>query len=304
MNEKLVEPLNNKGFSLVEVLVASGILSLLAFAAFSIKFNAVETIKKFDNDFYLAKVNEKLNLKLEDDKECKQFLTSILPTGMSWKSLSGQSLEVNFPKNNYLNSLIHKQNIDNVGLSEFIARRHISKIKINPNSELSYYFNAMPIGEVKSFTLPVEYLLNDMTDRKNNLMTKGKISTMPIPIVFVLKKNQTDYSLERCYTRSSNLITEVKELCHSMGGDYRPEGCRFKKLSGSRATYGANIDSPITESEHQSGIYLSLQESLCELEKRVVEVEKNPLPPIVKDGVVIIEGVMARTTSKMSYCPN
>lgn len=286
---------NEKGYSLVEVIIACSVLSLLFLAMTYMYSNASKANKTIDEKKYLTYVSQNLINKIEDDSKCSALFSN-LPVSFSWKQVATQSSSFDFNNNaiSSANSNIYDVKIN--GVSNFATGIKISAIEIDKLANAFTPLAALASGELGTVTIPVKFPITKAGGLKTYLTNKY-LTKLPIPIVFIFKKSGSDYLLDHCYARGSALISEERELCNSMGGNYNENGCKFSMFAGNSTNFG----------KYQAGSKpsstLSLQESLCEFDKRVIIIEKTPLPKIVdpSSGATLVPGVASKD-SITRYC--
>lgn len=288
--------LNDKGMGLVEVLVATVILSIVGLGAFQFLGQANKTYTKVDD----SKVDKLLQLRLmrvlENESYCKEILNASSPnfTSLAYGELA---LPTTIIKNKFssiynigisfsnetttkFNKLIEKSTLKdkNFSIEHDISRSFtFSKIKLLKESQLSSLITSTPNGEMLSITIPTLFEVAKFDG--NNFTQKHYTSRVdrPIPLTLVFKKNGSTIQLEKCYSRGSRAIVAGTQICNSLGGAYSDtEGCKFFKFKGSSTTLNKNI-----RYQNTSTTKLDFQKYLCNLDQKVVKFEKQTEDAIV-----------------------
>lgn len=282
---------NEKGFSLIEVIIACSILSLLFIATTYMYGNVSKSNKTIDEKKYLTYVSQNLINKIEDDTNCKALFTN-LPSNFSWNQIASQSSSFNFNNNAISTTSSNIYDVKINGISNFVTRIKISGIEIDKLANAFSKLATIPSGGLGTVTIPVKFPISKAADVKSYMNSKY-LTKLPIPIVFVFKKNGTSFLLDHCYARGSALISEERELCNSFGGSYSESGCKFSKFAGNNINFGKYQTSALTQ---------SLQESLCELDKKVIKIEGTALATINDpSGAILVNGVSSKKSSTR-YC--
>lgn len=291
---------NQNGFSLVEVVIASAIVSVVGVALMNITGNSVKNLKNIDEKKYLSLLTGKLTAKLENDVECNKIFNP-LPGSLSWSTLTQQKLELDDSKiNAHFADIygIHMGKVDqNQDKKNFSSNFKISGIEIDKMDSLFGPLESLGEGELGAVSIPVKFPVKKINETSSG--SSGKYLTRkPISIVVVFKKNGTSFSFDHCYARGSSFIFEAREICNSMGGAYIDEGCRFIQFGGNAGTYNKYQVSSVGSNSYQK-----IQDILCELDKKVILIEKTPLNPVLDPvtSAVLIPGVPAKN-STTRYC--
>jgi Tfp pilus assembly protein PilV len=295
------------GFSLIETIVASAIIVGLTLASVSQFKTNKRALKTIDQRKYLYKLNLNLGNALEDDQTCYNFFNPLLPSPFYWRFLStGPDAVVNSTKTNaaisslgagLVNFDVGTQDNGNMAKELKITSIRIPKAASVPPG---------PAGTVFSLTLPVYFGITkplNVNFRSNTYLTQNYLSKDGTTIVFNFIKTTSGFfgsiiTLKSCYARGSALMSEAKELCNTIGGSFSDVGgCKFPQFVGN----GGNFNQYLASSVATGGD--SIQIVLCEIEKKVMEVEKTGIPAVTDPGGnVVIPAIPAKPNPISKYC--
>jgi len=271
---------NQNGFSLVETLVSAGLLSIVGLAFMQSSSISLRTIKSVEDRQNTEIVGENLKMTLEEERNCLtafggaslEHIYNTTNTGTLRVALDFTS---NFPNILRIDGLPSTAPANAPGWIRFnkrVAYADFQKVtSANPLSSMSN-------GDMRAVPAQVRFMINK---RKDNVYGERESLTLkPVTIVLVFRKPIGAPVLDHCYARGSGPLSEVREMCNSLGGIYLPEGCRFAQYKTGQGNFN--------NYEIKTNKYLDLTDVLCEIEKNVIKVEKIKVAAITTNPVTNI----------------
>lgn len=295
--------LSNKGFTLVEVLIATVVLTLVGLGAFQLLNRSTKTYAQIDD----AKIDKLMQLRLmrvlENEVYCKEIISHsnpnfinigtndlVLPTTIIKNKYSSiYNIGISFSDSTKdLSALIEKSTLKdkNLSIEHDISRSFtFSKIKLLKNPNFNSLITTTPLGEQFSITIPT---LFEVAKFDGNNFSQNHFTSRvdrPTPLTFVFQKSSSGLVLSKCFSRGSRAIVTGTQICNSLGGTYNDaNGCNFYKFKGNAANFEKNI-----RYQNVATSKLDFQKYACALDKKVVQYEKQDEPAVMGPEINLLK---------------
>ncbi len=269
------------GFSLLETMVASAILSSAILGFMKLTELSQKTINTINETYKIAEIKNKIQNRLSTRQECFDTFDSFI----NWTSLNSTGLSLEQGDSSHEIALNGIYN----GKRHLIQKLEILPLTISPDPLVP-----LPAGGFYKATAEIKITLkNKRTARARLRSNTMSLSQDSLPFIFHINKDGT---LKDCYSRNSKTVATQLNLCNNLGGVLTGDKCLFPEFLG-------NVDE-ITEDPTNPLSQRKLSDVLCQLERKTVLIKAEGIADVMDPDdpiVVLIPGVV-KGLAVTKYC--
>lgn len=273
----------NRGFSLVETLVASAILSGAVLAYMATTTLTQKGLNHTAETYKVLEIKKSIDNYLSDRARCY----AIFNPHANWAILNAGGLSLT-----QLDAG-QKATLDTI----YSDRRfQIKDLTIEPLNLDANTLTLLPDDGAHKATakvkITIEAKISQNKTYRNNEIQLSK-DAEPFPYIFHINKNGT---LRDCYSRSSQTVAAQLSLCNNLGGILEVDKCVFPLYSGT-------IDLVTQRPTDVALPKLELSQLLCELDKKSVLSSNHGINAIndPDDGSILVPAI-EQSVAVTKYC--